>query len=103
MPLGGGCDGRGCAGGGLVALGSGERWHVPRNDLLAGLEVLLDAGELKISRRLSEAERLVRELENLQVEGRGCEHDDLVFAVALAAWRAGRAENGFGSQRLPGL
>jgi len=35
--------------------------------------------------------------------GGGCEHDDLVFAVALAVWRARRAENGFGTERLPGV
>ncbi len=45
------------------ARGHGERWHVPRGDLRAGLEVLLEAGELKICRRLKEATRLVRELE----------------------------------------
>ncbi len=85
------------------ARGQGERWHVPRGDLLAGLEVLLEAGELKICRRLKEAARLVRELERMRVTGCGGEHDDLVFAVALAVWRARRAENGFGTARLPGI
>jgi hypothetical protein len=33
----------------------------------------------------------------------GGEHDDLVFAVALAVWRARRAENRFGERRLPGI
>jgi hypothetical protein len=55
----------------------------------------LEAGELKICKRLRETERLVRELESMAAEGGGGEHDDLVFAVALAAWRARRAENGF--------
>ena len=85
------------------AHGQGERWHVPRGDLLAGLEVLLEAGELKICRRLREAERLVRELESMRLGQGGGEHDDLVFAVALAVWRARRRENGFGTQRLPGI
>jgi hypothetical protein len=93
--------------GGERAHGQGERWHVPRGDLLAGLEVLLEAGELKICKRLREAERLVRELESMQLGSRsksgGGEHDDLVFAVALAVWRARRAENGFGAARLPGI
>jgi hypothetical protein len=84
------------------ARGQGERWHVPRADLLAGLEVLLEAGELKICRRRKDAERLVRELEAMRFKGGGGEHDDLVFAVALAAWRASRAENRFGMERLPG-
>jgi hypothetical protein len=97
--------------GGERAHGQGERWHVPRGDLLAGLEVLLEAGELKISRRLREAERLVKELEAMQLGSQnqsrnksgGGEHDDLVFAVALAVWRARRAENRFGDRRLPGI
>ena len=37
----------------------------------------------------------------------GCgEHDDLVIALALACWRAGRAEKkriGYVNQRLPGI
>jgi hypothetical protein len=86
--------------GGERAHGQGERWHVPRGDLLAGLEVLLEAGELKISKRLKHAERLVRELESMAAAGGGGEHDDLVFAVALAAWRARRAENVVGSRGL---
>lgn len=85
------------------ARGQGERWHVPRGDLLAGIEVLLEAGELKICKRLKEAARLVRELEVMRAVGGGGEHDDLVFAVALAVWRARRAENSFGSARLPGI
>jgi hypothetical protein len=79
----------------------------PLQDLLAGLEVLLEAGELKICRRLKEAERLVRELESMRPtsrkQGSGGEHDDLVFAVALAVWRARRAENRLGTARLPGI
>jgi hypothetical protein len=70
------------------AHGEGERWHVPRRDLLAGLEVLLEYGELKICRRLGEAERLVRELTSVRMRGGGSEHDDLVMAVGLACWRA---------------
>ena len=34
---------------GEQARGQGEQWHVPRGDLLAGLEVLLEAGRLKDS------------------------------------------------------
>jgi hypothetical protein len=89
--------------GGERVHGQGERWQVPRGDLLAGIEVLLEAGELKICRRMKEAERLVRELEVMRVAGGGGEHDDLVFAVALAVWRARRAENHFGTERLPGI
>jgi hypothetical protein len=75
--------------------------------LLLGLEVLLESGELTISRRLAEAERLKRELTRIQVGGNrsdGGEHDDLVIAVGLACWRARPARRrGFGTQRLPGI
>ena len=37
------------------AHGHGEEWHVPKKDLMAGLQVLLEAGQLKIHRRLREA------------------------------------------------
>ena len=86
--------------GGAQAHGQGEHWHVPRRDLLAGLEVLLEAGDLKISRRLAEAERLVRELTALRTRGGGGEHDNLVMAVALACWRARERGWGFGTRRL---
>jgi hypothetical protein len=93
--------------GGEQAHGASEEWRVPRRDLLMGLEVLLEAGELTIARRLAEAERLKRELTRIQVGGRrsdGGEHDDLVIALGLACWRAraGR-RRGFGTQRLPGI
>jgi len=87
--------------GGDRAHGRGEDWHVPRRDLLAGLEVLLENGELKISRGLGEAARLVRELASIRV-GRSDsgEHDDLAIAVGLACWRARQRSNGFGTGNL---
>jgi hypothetical protein len=93
---------------------SGENWHVPKKDLLMNLLVLLEAGELRIPRKLREAGALIRELNHVEVrhrpggslgmgaEGAG-EHDDLVIAVALACWRGTRKENTFGTQRLPGI
>jgi hypothetical protein len=86
-----------------IMLGPGrvEVPDVPRRTLL------LEAGELKICRRLREAERLARELESMRPSriksGGGGENDDLVFAVALAVWLARRAENGFRRQRPPGV
>ncbi len=99
---------RGQSGGGV------ERWNVPKRDLIAEVQVLLEAGELRIARQLREAGSLVRELTNIRATtkrtGRirlgadGCgEHDDLVIAVALGCWRARRGRNGFGEGRLPGI
>ena len=100
--------------GGDRAHGSGDQWCVPKRELLTGLESLLECGELRIARRLPEAERLVKEFENMRMEARvngrwkmGAdgegEHDDLVLALSLACWRAKWPRNGFGTQRLPGI
>jgi len=93
--------------------GNGNEWHVPKRDLLAGLAVLLEQGQLKIPRKLKETPTLVRELTEIEVrqrtggrvvmgaEGEG-QHDDLVMALALACWRGRRTEApfGFGTRRL---
>lgn len=97
--------------GGDAAHGSDSEWHVPKKDLLTGLLVLLEEGQLKIPRDLKEARTLLKELSEIQVkhraggrvqmgaEGSG-QHDDLVLAVALACWRARRPEIVHGTQRL---
>jgi len=104
-----------------VTLTGGERerfdgrgWNVPKQNLISGVQVLLEQEGLKIARRLREAGQLVKELTDMRAvaKGRGRvrlgadgygEHDDLVMAVALACWRAKRPQNGFGTQRLPGI
>ncbi len=100
--------------GGEQEHGRGEDWHVPKKDLLSGVRVLLEEGQLKIQRELEEAATLVRELTEIRVryaagggmqmgaEGAG-QHDDLAVAVALACWRARRREIGWGTRRLPGV
>ncbi len=93
---------------------SGNVWNVPKRDLMAGLQVLIEKGELKIAQGMKETGRLVRELTDVRLtagsggrlrmgaDGAG-EHDDLVMALALACWRAKRAQIGFGTRRLPGI
>ena len=90
---------------------SGSTWNVPKQDLLAAVQVLLDKNELKIAARLKERGALIRELTDfrairqnsgrirLGADGAG-EHDDLVIALALACWRAQRPSNSFGQHRL---
>lgn len=85
---------------------------VPKRDLIAGVQVSLENGELRVARGLKELGSLVRELVNVRMTsgtgmGRvrigadGCgEHDDLVIALALACWRAKRKEVGERGQRL---
>src|SRR5580704_5464379 len=76
-------------GGERGAAGNGS---VPKRDLMAELQVLLEQGQLKIG-RLRETGQLMRELNDvsMSVSGRiGAEgsgkHDDLVIALALACW-----------------
>jgi hypothetical protein len=73
------------------------QWHVPKKTLVAVVQVLLGTRRLKIEPALSEAATLVRELEMFRVKvsalgqetleaWRERDHDDLVLAVARAAW-----------------
>ena len=89
--------------GGDSAHAKGEEWYVPRRDLLAHLQVLMEQKRLKIARGTRETERLVRELESMTATGASGEHDDLVIAVALACWRAKRVSALFGTRRLLGI
>lgn len=79
----------------------GSSWFVPKRDLVATVDVLLDSGRLAIPPHLPEAAALTRELENFRYkitaagndtygapDWRVNSHDDLVLAVALACWRA---------------
>jgi phage FluMu gp28-like protein len=79
-------------------------WRVPKRDLIGGLQVLLQSGRLKIAYTLEHAETLKSELLNFRLKvnvstghdsyeaWREGDHDDLVLAAALAAWRATRIE-----------
>jgi hypothetical protein len=79
-------------------------WRVPKRDLVGGLQVLLQSGRLKIARQLEHAQTLKAELLNFRVKinlitahdsyeaCREGDHDDLVLAAALAAWKAHKGE-----------
>jgi hypothetical protein len=81
--------------------------HVPKKELVSVLQVLLQTQRLKVAASLPLAETLSREMASfrasVQVAGsepdvnwRQREHDDLVLAVALAAWEGERNPLGFG-------
>src|SRR5262249_50063783 len=72
-------------------------WLVPRQELAATLQVLLQSRRLRVAPALPEAAMLARELTAFQVKVSGSAememdawrqgaHDDLVLAVAVAAW-----------------
>ncbi len=103
-----------CITGGERETRSGNVWNVPKRDLMAGVQVLLAKGELKIARGLKLTGALVRELTDVRLTAgsggrlrmgaeRSGQHDDLVMALALACWRAKRTQIGFGTRRLPGI
>jgi hypothetical protein len=90
----------------------GSGWSVPKRDLIANVQVLLERDELRLARRMGEVGALVRELRDMQsstthsgrrrfgADGYG-QHDDLVIALALACWKARRPQNGYGPGLLP--
>lgn len=82
--------------------GEENTYRVPKRDLVAAPQVLLQSRELKIAAELPEAETLVAELQNFRYEitrsgndtyaaWREGDHDDLVLAVALAVWALKKA------------
>jgi hypothetical protein len=100
--------------GGDRAVQRGSDWSVPKRDLIAGVQVLLERNELRIARGLRDAGALVQELVDVRTTVRGAgrirygadgcgEHDDLVIALALACWRAKRKEIDTRGMALPGM
>jgi len=74
-------------------------YHVPKRDLIVGLQTTLQRGGLEIAAALPLASALTQELADMQVKitspgkeqfgaWREGQHDDLVLAVALACWGA---------------
>ncbi len=90
-----------------AAITESETCNVPRNILLTTLETLLRSGALQMSGSLPLVPELCRELAHLRLissptgrqslqPARSSQHDDLVFALALAAFANSRL-------RLPSL
>ena len=74
---------------------------VPKVELVSCLQVLLQGRRFRVARDLPAAQKLARELQNFRMKvtlstgdnlgaWRENQHDDLVFAVALACWMAER-------------
>jgi len=76
-------------------------WLVPKKELVSTLQVLLQSRRLKIAPSLQDAKTLVKELLDFKVKitaaanetfgnFREGTHDDLVLAIAIAAWEGER-------------
>ncbi len=104
-----------------VLLTGGERescvagiWHVPKRDLITGLQSMLEKRELGRPAKFPAAQDLGKETADMEVRvsergrvsyraWRVGEHDDLVVATALACWRAKWKERPFWGTRSLGL
>jgi hypothetical protein len=95
----------------MITGGSGESsdgsvWHVPKRDLIVGLQVAFQKRWLEVASGLAEAAAFREELLGMRMRvssdgferygGRG--HDDLVLAAALAWWRIRRCGPGMEPQ-----
>jgi hypothetical protein len=93
-------------------------YGIPKRDLMVGLQVLLQRGELQIAAGLKYGSALAAEMAAMEVKvtsagreqfgaWREGTHDDLVFAVALACWGSKKsgleAVGEVGVRRLPGM
>jgi hypothetical protein len=79
----------------------GSSYRIPKRDVISTTQVLLQTGRLKIARSLPHAALLARELVNFHfkvghtgpedaLDWREGPDDDLVLALAIAAWEAER-------------
>ena len=85
---------------GSVPARDGDRYTVPKRDLVGTVAVLLESGRLKVAEALPLARALIEELHTFKArispaghdaygagdDWRDGNHDDLVLAVALACW-----------------
>jgi len=73
--------------------------HVPKRDLVTGLQLMLEHGDLGLSTKVPASDELAKELSAMRARinrtgqasygaWREGEHDDLAMATALACWKA---------------
>jgi hypothetical protein len=85
--------------GGDTVSHEGGHIRVPKRDLVAAAQVLLQNGRLKIASSLPESATLTKELQNFKMKidsvtahdsysAREGQHDDLVLSLSLACWFA---------------
>ncbi len=85
--------------GGMTESRVGSYYHVPKRDLITGLQAAMQTGLLQIAAGMPYVPELMQEMADMRVKisaagneqfgaWREGQHDDLVFAVALACWGA---------------
>jgi len=81
-----------CLTGGEHATRAPGGFNVPKFELVVGLQLKFQKGEVLIAGSLGLAKPLVEELVNIgwDLRAQGSGHDDLAMAVALACWRMDR-------------
>jgi hypothetical protein len=85
-------------GGSELTAGSRGGWNCPKRDLVGAVEILLQQGRLEFAKRMPLMPALLQELTTFRAKinditahdsysaWREQDHDDLVFALALAVW-----------------
>jgi hypothetical protein len=92
-------------GGHAVSPGKDQALHVPKKELVSCLQVLMQSRRFHVVPTLPNADVLVKELQNFKINitaaanevfeaWREGQHDDLVLAVAIAAWTGERTSIG---------
>mgnify|MGYP001033865418 CR=1 FL=1 len=85
---------------GTAAARAPDGWHVPKAELAAVVQVILQSGRLRIADQLPNAAELTTELKGFRAkiklsghvsfeageDWRSAPHDDLVLALAMALW-----------------
>ena len=80
--------------GGHVASRAGRSWHVPRRELLSGLQVAFEEKRLRMPAHGIGSQALYGELQVMKWSGTGT-RDDMALALSLAWWKASRPTYSF--------
>ena len=98
---------------GAAETSTDDGWRVAKVQLVSRLQALLHEGKLRIAKDMPNTQALERELQdfranftaagNVTFSAREGAHDDLVLAVAIAAWVAMNRAGNMGIKKLGGF
>ncbi len=93
--------------GGAEASHEGLEYHIPKRDLVAAAQVLMQQRKLRVAQGVEAAQEFVKELENFKYKislttghdsyeaWRESIHDDLVLCICMACWAASKGQRPF--------